>query len=176
MAGDLIKETKMKSTLLFFLASLFIIILTSGCATVTAFRAKPDQEAGQRGQLKPQKQRTKSKIGRFGELDEQDTSSDRDVHYNSGVVYALQGKYDQAEKEYLSALRLDPTDADVHYNLSILYEDQLNDPGKAVGHYRRYLELKPDATDAEMVTSWLTAAKRKIKKEGQPVRKPDKNK
>lgn len=81
----------------------------------------------------------------------------RDLHYNMAVMYAGQGRYKEAEREYLRALRVDPIDADAHYNLAILYEEHLKVPRKAVSHYRRYLKLRPNAPDANEVRTWIVA-------------------
>lgn len=80
----------------------------------------------------------------------------RDVHYNMGVVYANRGQFKEAEREYLRALRLDPSDADTHYNLGVLYEQNLKKYRKAASHYRRYFRLRPDAPDANEVRLWIT--------------------
>ncbi len=93
-------------------------------------------------------------------------ASDReklDMHYNMAAVYAREGKFSEAEQEYLHALRLDPTDADVHYNLGILYDDELKSPAKAVVHYRRYLKLSPHGPDADQVRNWLMKLEMKMK-------------
>ncbi len=82
-------------------------------------------------------------------------SERRDHHYNMAVVFAKEGKYEEAEAEYKEALKIDPGDADVHYNLGILYDDDLKQPDKAVIHYDRYLRLRPDAPDADTVNEWL---------------------
>jgi len=79
----------------------------------------------------------------------------RDMHYNMAAVYAKEGKYREAEQEYLRALEIDPTDADSHYNLAILYDEQLNDKRRAALHYRRYLKLRPNAPDVDIVKNWL---------------------
>lgn len=80
----------------------------------------------------------------------------RDMYYNMAVVYAREGRYEDAEKEYLHALRIDPTDPDVHYNLGILYDEKLHNKAKAALHYRTYLKLNPSAGDADTVKGWLT--------------------
>ncbi len=77
------------------------------------------------------------------------------MHYNMASVYARDGKFAEAENEYLQALRIDPTDADVHYNLGILYDDEMKQPEKAMVHYRRYLQLNPHGPDADHVRNWL---------------------
>jgi len=87
-----------------------------------------------------------------------------DMHYNMAAVYAREGKYDEAEQEYLHALRLDPTDADVHYNLGILYDDELKSSAKAAVHYRRYLKLNPHGPDADQVRDWLMKLEMKMKR------------
>jgi tetratricopeptide (TPR) repeat protein len=79
----------------------------------------------------------------------------RDLHYNMAQVYSREGRFKDAEKEYLEALKLDPTDADVHYNLGVLYDDELKNKRQAAVHYRRYLKLRPDAPDVDTVRNWL---------------------
>ncbi len=77
------------------------------------------------------------------------------MHYNMASVYARDGRFVEAEQEYLKALQLDPNDADVHYNLGVLYDDEMGRPAKAILHYRRYLQLNPHGTDADRVRNWL---------------------
>ncbi len=79
----------------------------------------------------------------------------RDMHYNMAAVYAKEGKYAEAEQEYLNALRFGPEDADIHYNLAILYDDDLKLYDKALAHYRRYLKLSPYSPDAAAVKEWV---------------------
>lgn len=82
----------------------------------------------------------------------------RDMHYNMAAVYAKEGRYRDAEGEYLKALRIDPSDADSHYNLAILYDDEFQDKRKAAMHYRSYLKLRPNAPDVDGVKNWLMEA------------------
>jgi tetratricopeptide (TPR) repeat protein len=81
----------------------------------------------------------------------------RDMHFNMAVVYMKEANYRAAEKEYLHALRIDPTDADTHYNLAILYDDHTGDPPRAARHYRSYLKLAPNSEDVDRVKTWLVA-------------------
>ncbi|MDE0838802.1 MAG: tetratricopeptide repeat protein [Kiritimatiellae bacterium] len=81
----------------------------------------------------------------------------RDMHFNMAVVYVKEANYRAAEKEYLHALRIDPTDADTHYNLAILYDDHMVDPRRAARHYRSYLKLAPNSEDVDRVKTWLVA-------------------
>jgi tetratricopeptide (TPR) repeat protein len=79
----------------------------------------------------------------------------RDMHYNMASVYAKEGKFKSAEREYLRALRLDPTDAGVHYNLGILYDDSLDDKRRAALHYRKFIQLAPHDSSVDAVKGWL---------------------
>lgn len=79
----------------------------------------------------------------------------RDMHYNMAVVYAKEGRFKDAQAEYLRALRIDPADAAAHYNLAILYDDELNNKSRAAAHYRKYLQLNPNAPDQNEVQEWI---------------------
>lgn len=79
----------------------------------------------------------------------------RDMHYNMASVYAKEGRYEEAEREYLRALEIDPTDPEIHYNLAILYDDHLNNKSRAATHYRKYLKLCPYGEDVDAVKNWL---------------------
>lgn len=72
-------------------------------------------------------------------------------HYNLGVVYMKAELYPAAIAEYEKSLEFNPDEADTHYNLGFLYERINKDPVRAAYHYRRYLELNPDADDAVTV-------------------------
>ena len=89
------------------------------------------------------------------EVQETNSKDRRDLHFNMASVYAKEGRYVEAEAEYLKALRVDPTDAGTHYNLAILYDDILNNSRKAAMHYRAYIKLAPNAKDVDEVKSWL---------------------
>jgi len=69
---------------------------------------------------------------------------------------ALQaGKPEEAEKLYRQALDRDGKNPRLHYNLGVLYDDYLQQPRKAAQYYRQYLELDPDAGDADAVRAWI---------------------
>ena len=83
--------------------------------------------------------------------------------YNLGIVYAQAQRYDEAIEAYQQSLELDPKNADAHYNLGLLYERATSQSDRASWHYRRYLELTPQAEDRDEVQQridMLTAALR----------------
>ncbi len=69
-------------------------------------------------------------------------------HYNLAVAYTKAMFIAKAVIEYEKSLAYDPVNAEAHFNLGMLYKGQVNDPQKALVHFRKYLELKPDAEDA----------------------------
>ncbi len=76
-------------------------------------------------------------------------------HYNLAVAYTKSKLYNDAIESYERSLALDPNNADADYNLGLLYSDVKNDPKKAIAHYKKYLELKPDAQDRDEVQGWI---------------------
>jgi tetratricopeptide (TPR) repeat protein len=79
------------------------------------------------------------------------------AHYNMAVMYDRQRMFKSAEEQYLICLELNPNDAYVHYNLGILYDAKLQEPKKALYHYRRFFALQPEGEDAEKVKEWIAA-------------------
>lgn len=77
------------------------------------------------------------------------------LHYNLGVTYTKEKSYEMAIDEYEKALSLNSEDADTHYNLAILYDELGKNPKRAIEHYQKYLELKPDAVDIDEVKEWI---------------------
>lgn len=77
------------------------------------------------------------------------------LHYNLGVSYTKDKNYEMALDEYEKALSLNPEDADTHYNLGVIYGDWRKNPKRAIAHYKKYLELRPDAPDIDEVKEWI---------------------
>jgi tetratricopeptide (TPR) repeat protein len=83
-----------------------------------------------------------------------------------GHTFALEGQKgaDQAIAAYERALGLEPTLAPAERGIAIAFAAK-DDDATAVKHYRRYLELAPDAKDAEevqkIIKRWEEAEARK---------------
>jgi tetratricopeptide (TPR) repeat protein len=77
------------------------------------------------------------------------------LHYNLAVGYTREKNYEMAIDEYEKAISLDPKDADSHYNLAIIYDEYRKNPKRAVQHYKKYLEIRPDAADVDEVKDWI---------------------
>jgi tetratricopeptide (TPR) repeat protein len=61
--------------------------------------------------------------------------------YTLGLVHGQMGHYREAEEAFVQAAKLKPDDPEVYFSLGTLYADQLEDEGKSVAAFRRYLEL-----------------------------------
>lgn len=68
------------------------------------------------------------------------------AHNLLGVAYRRGGQIDEAMAAYRTALRLDPDHALAHYNLAILHDVYLQQPERAIEHYRRFDALTPEPT------------------------------
>ena len=71
-------------------------------------------------------------------------------HYKKGNQYFMEGKYEQARDEYAMATAADPTFALAYRGLGTTYA-KLGQPDLAVKHYEKYIEVMPNASDAEQV-------------------------
>lgn len=82
------------------------------------------------------------------------------AHHQLGIVYREQGDFDAALNAYRTSLELDPGYALAHRNIGILYDLYLQQPGLALEHYRKYLELttEPD----EIVNRWIADLEQRL--------------
>jgi len=60
-------------------------------------------------------------------------------HNGLGAIYAMEGRTDDARREFLKAAELDPLLAAAHFNLGMLS----NDPEEAAAHYLRAIKASP---------------------------------
>ena len=71
-----------------------------------------------------------------------------DMHYNLGVIFQGQNKYNEAIREYEKTLEIRPNDPDTHYNLALIYDTVKNDRKKAIYYYNKYLGSTLDTQGA----------------------------
>jgi tetratricopeptide (TPR) repeat protein len=81
------------------------------------------------------------------------------AHLQRGILLREQGDFKAALDAYNQALKLQPDYALAHRNIGILYDLYLQQPGQALTHYQRYLDLvvEPDKT----VNSWVVDLQRR---------------
>ncbi len=85
------------------------------------------------------------------------------LHYNLGLAYDESRQFKEATAEYEKALEIKQDDADLHYNMAIIYHERMHNLAKAIEHYNAYLELSPDAKDADKVGHWKSEAEKELK-------------
>jgi tetratricopeptide (TPR) repeat protein len=78
------------------------------------------------------------------------------THYNLGVMFYQSGNYNQSLLEYQKALEALPDDARTHYGMALIYDEHKKNKEKAIHHYRKYLEIEPNAEDAAEVKGRIT--------------------
>ena len=72
-----------------------------------------------------------------------------------GYVMLERGDAKRAADHFEKAIARDARFADAHFNLAMAYE-QLGERGKARGHWKRYLDLEPQGTWADIARKHLT--------------------
>ena len=68
---------------------------------------------------------------------------------------------DLAIKYFNRYLSLNPESSKTHLKLASIYDENLDQPLRAVYHYERFLEYSPNSPEAESVKKWKEAALRK---------------
>ncbi len=80
--------------------------------------------------------------------------------------------FKDAEKYLNEYLLLKPLSMKGHIELAYLYHENLDEPLKAIYHYRRYLEISPNSSDREAIESLINATKKDMaEKEGRKLTK-----
>lgn len=82
---------------------------------------------------------------------------DARVHRQLGIVLLDKGLHDKAEMALAAAAELDPTDPRIPFVRGLVADARRN-PAEALAHYRRAVELDPDAIDARCTLADAMAA------------------
>ena len=101
------------------------------------------------------------------------TAETAKLHYNLGNFYFRNAEYAAAAAEYKKALFYNPNDADANYNLAIVSDNFLDDRPTAMYRYRRYLDLRPSATDKRSVQQRILDLQLREEVIYDPVKKKD---
>jgi chromosome segregation ATPase len=96
-------------------------------------------------------------VTRIARQHEQLVEEVADTHYNLGVLFTQRDDYIRAIKEFRKVVELKPNDGDAYYNLGLIYAEHVPDRQKALQHFRRYLEINPDADDAGWVKQYIVS-------------------
>ncbi len=88
---------------------------------------------------------------RMGRLEEISRKEKADLTRALGTAYIKAKLFPQAIGAYLQALNLNPDNAELHYNLGLLYQHSEEDTKKSLYHFKKYLELEPQAKNKKEV-------------------------
>ncbi|MBI4355435.1 MAG: tetratricopeptide repeat protein [Candidatus Omnitrophica bacterium] len=105
--------------------------------------------------LKSEAAKVPRDINRLARQHEQLRKETSSMHYNLGLMFTRNKQWARAEKEFRKVLELSPDEADAYYNLGVIYAEHLTNRDKALTHFRKYLDLKPHAQDANWVRSYI---------------------
>ncbi len=83
---------------------------------------------------------------------------DSEILFNLGNLYNAENKLEEARNKYLEAIQLRPGFAEAHYNLGLIFS-KLGDNPKAVIHLEKYLQLSPNARNAETIRAYMQKLK-----------------
>jgi tetratricopeptide (TPR) repeat protein len=86
-------------------------------------------------------------------------ANDAHAHYEYGIGLASNERYREAAREFEAAVRLDPVLAEAHASLGDMLSI-LNEPTRAIPHYRRALELRPELESARTGLEMATRPRR----------------
>jgi tetratricopeptide (TPR) repeat protein len=93
--------------------------------------------------------RTVNQIGKFG-----GACPEGDFRKNIAALYARYGQIEEALKEFLLLMRLEPMEADNYYQSAMLFEER-NKTDKAISYYRKAIEVSPRHSNAHYRLGYL---------------------
>ena len=90
------------------------------------------------------------------------SDEEKEAHFlaGSGRVNAMDFK--GAIASYEKALEVNPKSAAAHFELGWLLDQKEGDPAGAIYHYERYLRLRSNASNIELVKQQITACKQEL--------------
>ena len=83
-------------------------------------------------------------------------------HFLAGKSRINQMDYQGAMESFEKALEANPKSAAAHFELGCLFDQKDADPAAAIYHYDRYLKLRPNADNAEIVKTRMVACKQEL--------------
>ncbi|HOP97797.1 MAG TPA: LysM peptidoglycan-binding domain-containing protein [Verrucomicrobiota bacterium] len=93
----------------------------------------------------------------------------KESHFLEGKRCINSMDYHGAIEQFTKALTVNPNSASAHYELGILYEQREPDPAAAIYHYQRYLKLRPNAENADLIRQRIISCKQDLARTVQPL-------
>jgi LysM repeat protein len=99
-----------------------------------------------------------------GDLDEE-----KEPHFIAGKNAINSMDYRGAIEEFEKALEVNPRNSKAHAQLGWLYEEKEADAAAAIYHYERYLRLRPESDNAEVIRQRINNCKQDLAKTVLPL-------
>ena len=90
------------------------------------------------------------------------SDEEKEPHFLAGRSRVRAANYSGAIESYEKALELNPKSGAAHFELGWLLGREEGDPARAIYHYERYLQLRPNAKNIEIVKQQITACKQEL--------------
>ncbi|MGO8677453.1 MAG: LysM peptidoglycan-binding domain-containing protein [Limisphaerales bacterium] len=87
---------------------------------------------------------------------------EKEPHFLAGKSRVSMMDYPAAVESFEKALTLNPNSAAAHFELGWLFAQKVPDPAAAIYHYERFLKLRPNAPNADVVKQLILASKQEI--------------
>jgi len=90
------------------------------------------------------------------------SDEEKEPHFLAGSSKVNALDYKGAIESFEKALKVNPESSAAHFELGWLLDQKAGDPAGAIYHYERYLRLRPNAKNAEIVKQQITACKQEL--------------
>ncbi len=87
---------------------------------------------------------------------------EREPHFLAGKARVSTMDYPGAIEAFEKALEVNPQSASAHFELAWLYEQKQGDPAAAIYHYQKYLQLRPQAENADLAKQHILFCKQAL--------------
>jgi tetratricopeptide (TPR) repeat protein len=90
------------------------------------------------------------------------TDEEKEPHFVLGQSRVNAMDYPGAIDAFEQSLEANPQSAAAHFELGWLYEEKASDPAAAIYHYKRYLKLNPNASNADNIKQRIEGCKKQL--------------
>jgi LysM repeat protein len=94
---------------------------------------------------------------------------EKEPHFLAGKSCINSMDYRGAIEQFEKALQINPRSASAHFQLAWLYEEKEPDPAAAIYHYEKYLRLRPNAANVEVIRERINNCKQDLAKTALPL-------
>jgi len=87
---------------------------------------------------------------------------EKEPHFLTGKSRVSTMDYQGAIEAFEKALEVNPQSASAHFELAWLYEQKEAEPAAAIYHYQKYLQLRPNAENADIAKQHILSCKQAL--------------